>query len=164
MVYFIIIRGPLGIGKSTIAKKLSKILKAKYISLDRVLDKHDLDKEEGYISQKNFLKANEISIPKAKKILNKGKIVVFDGNFYWKSQIKDLIEKLKYPNFIFTLKAPLSVCIERDSKRKKKLGMAAAKAVYKKSIKVKHGKIIDTENKTSSEVVKEIIYYLRKTF
>ena len=84
MTYYIIIRGPLGCGKSTIAKKLSKILNAKYIAVDRVLDKHKLtgDKEDGYISQKSFIKANEITASKARKILDEDKIVIFDGNFY----------------------------------------------------------------------------------
>ena len=38
MSYYIIIRGPLGCGKSTIAKKISKILNAKYISMDEIVD------------------------------------------------------------------------------------------------------------------------------
>jgi shikimate kinase len=34
MEYFVIIRGPLGVGKTTIAKRLAKQLNAKYISID----------------------------------------------------------------------------------------------------------------------------------
>jgi predicted kinase len=122
MTFYIIIRGPLGCGKSTLAEKISKLLKAKYISMDRVLDDHDLIKEweEGYISQNCFKKANEIVALKAKQILKHGQPLVFDGNFYWKSQIEDLIIRLKCPHYVFTLKLPLKECIERDSKRKKK--------------------------------------------
>jgi len=54
------------------------------------------DKEDGYVSQKSFLKANKIVIPSVKKKLQQGIPVVFDGNFYWKSQIEDLIEKLPF--------------------------------------------------------------------
>ena len=108
MSYCIIIRGPLGCGKSTIAKKLSKILKAKYFAVDKILDNHDLTKEQeaGFISQKSFIKANEIIARKAKLSLDNGKPVVFDGNFYWKSQIEDLISRLDFPHYVFTLKAP----------------------------------------------------------
>ncbi len=156
--YYIIIRGPLGIGKTTIAKSLAKNIKAEYIAYDRILDKYNLikDKEQGYISQKSFLKANEIITPKAKKFLDKGKPIVFDGNFYWKSQIVDLISKLDYPYYVFTLKAPLKVCIERDSKRKKIHGKDAAKAVYKKSKSFSYGTVTDTENKTIKQAVDEI--------
>ena len=163
MTYYIIIRGPLGCGKSTIAKELSKILEAKCFLIDEVVDKHKLfkDKEEGYISQNTFIKANEIIVPEAKKILNKGTPVIFDGNFYWKSQIEDLVKRLKYPHRIFTLKAPLKVCIDRDKKREKALGKDAARVVYKKTTEFDYGTIIDITTPLN-ECVKEIIYHLPK--
>ena len=43
MSYYIIIRGALGIGKSTIARKLSRILNAGYISIDKVLEETSQD-------------------------------------------------------------------------------------------------------------------------
>lgn len=163
MGYFIIIRGPLGCGKSTIAERLSKTINAEYVAVDRILDEHDLtkDKEAGYVSQKSFLKANEIVIPKAKKFLDKGIPVVFDGNFYWKSQIGDLINKLEYPHYVFTLKAPLEVCVERDSKRKKTHGEDAVKAVYKKSTEFDYGTVINI-TKSLDEAIEEILSYLPK--
>ena len=68
MSYYIIIRGPLGCGKSTVAKKLSEKLKAEYFEVNRILDENNLtkDTEDGYISQKSFVKANEIAVSKAK--------------------------------------------------------------------------------------------------
>lgn len=161
--FFIIIRWPLGIGKSTIAKALAKSINGEYIAYDRILEEYDLtkDKEQGYISQKSFFKANEIASKRAKKLLYGRKSVVFDGNFYWKSQIDDLISKLNYKNYVFTLKAPLKICIERDAKRKKKYGKDAVEAVYKKSTSFDYGEIIDTENKTVEEVVEEIKKRLR---
>lgn len=145
MSYYIIIRGPLGSGKTTVARKLAKALDAEYIAVDIILDEHDLtgDHEDGYISQKSFLKTNEIVTPKAHELLSRGKIVIFDGNFYWKSQIEDLIQKLNYPHYVFTLKVPLQVCIERDSGRKNPHGADAATAVYKKSTSFDYGIKID---------------------
>ena len=121
MPYYIIIRGPLGSGKSTVARKLSKILKGRHISIDDILDKHGLEKdhENGYISQKSFIKANAIAASEAKTLMKSGTTVVFDGNFYWKSQIKNLIGRMNYPRYVFTLKAPLSVCVTRDAMRQK---------------------------------------------
>ena len=161
MSFFIVIRGPLGCGKSTLAKKLAKIFHAEYIPIDRILEEHDLtkDKEEGYISQKSFMKANTIIIPQAKKILGSGKSVIFDGNFYWKSQIEDLIKRLKFRHYVFTLKAPMEICISRDIERGKTHGEDAARAVYKKSTEFDYGKIIDV-NRPIEECIREILAYI----
>lgn len=162
--FFIIIRGPMGVGKSTVAKKLAKKLNAEYILIDRILDEYRLtgDWESGYISQKSFIKANEISVRGVKKILENGKPVVFDGNFYWKSQIEDLVKRLgKYNSYVFALKASLNVCIKRDSGRKKSYGKDAAEAVYKKSNSFSCGDIMDTECKDVASVVNEIKGFLK---
>ncbi|MBW2995225.1 ATP-binding protein [Candidatus Woesearchaeota archaeon] len=163
MSYFIIIRGPLGSGKSTIAEKLAERIKAKYFSVDRILDEFGLTKfkEAGYVSQKSFIKANEIAAERAKKFLDKNVLVVFDGNFYWKSQIEDLIKRLEYLHFVFTLKVPLEVCIERDRKRSKTHGEDAVIAVYKKSTEFSYGNVIDA-NKSLDAVIEEIVSYLPK--
>ena len=70
MAFYVIIRGPLGCGKSTIARSISKELNSEYLEVERVLDENDLTKEweKGYISQKSFIKANEIIASKAKSV------------------------------------------------------------------------------------------------
>lgn len=163
MSYYVIIRGPLGCGKTTIARRLAKTIDAKYFAVDRVLDEYNLtkDKEESYISQKSFIKANKIVAPKAKKVLDRGVPVIFDGNFYWKSQIDDLINKLDFPHYVFTLKVPLEVCIERDKNRNKIHGEDAARAVYKKSTEFDYGTVINI-TKSVEESVEEILSYLPK--
>jgi predicted kinase len=163
MSFYVIIRGPLGCGKSTISERLSKILNARYFAVDRVLEEHDLenDREAGYISQKSFKRANEIIAPQAQKILDSGKPVIFDGNFYWKSQVDDLISRLDFPHYVFTLKAPLEVCIERDRKRNKTHGEDAARAVFKKSTGFEYGTVIDI-NKPLKKCIDEILSLLPK--
>lgn len=161
--YFVIIRGPLGCGKSTIAKRLAEVLHAEYIPIDRILDEHNLtkDKEAGYISQRSFKKANEIIAPKAKKNLQSGIPIIFDGNFYWKSQIEDLIKRLDSLHTVFTLKAPLKICIERDRQRGKTHGEDAAKAVYKKVTEFDYGTVIDI-SKSLDKAIKDLLSYLPK--
>ncbi len=157
MEVLVIIRGPLGIGKTAIAKEVSKELKAQYISVDSILKKYNLehDTENGYISRKSFLKANEIICSK----INMKKNIVIDGNFYWKSQIKDL-ESCIPSIHIFTLRAPLKTCIERNSKRSRVYDREDVKAVYTKTMSFDYGINIDA-TKPVKECVKEIISSLR---
>ena len=157
MSFYVIIRGPLGCGKSTISKELAKKLKAKYFSVDDLVEQvKGKDREEGYISQRRFKKANDLIVPVARELLKKGKIVIIDGNFYWKSQIVDLIEKLDFPYSVFTLKAHLEVCIERDSKRKTPHGKDAAFVVHKKVSEFDYGINIDA-TKPLEKSIKEIL-------
>lgn len=100
---------------------------------------------------------------KTYKICNKWyKIAIFDGNFYWKSQIDDLIQRLDYPHYVFTLKAPVEVCIERDKERGETHGADAARVVHKKVSSFDYGVIIDTKDQTVKETVLAILSHLRK--
>ena len=161
MVYYVIIRGPLGIGKSSVAEALAKSLHGEHLSVDAVLHEHDLEDKslDGFISEECFLKANEIIAPQALSPLQSDKIVIFDGDFYRKSQIEDLIAKLNFEHFVFTLKAPLEVCIKRDKDRTETLGEDATKAVYKKSTELNYGIIIDA-TKPLNDIIKRIKSYL----
>ena len=148
----IIIRGPLGIGKTTVAKALAKKIKAKYVSIDKLLEKRKLDKVDKKLRKiplKNFLLVNKI-------ISNiKNKKLVVDGNFYYKQQIEDLIKRLKNCK-VFTLKAPVDVCISRNKERKKVYSEIATRAVRNLVSEFDCGISINTENKTKNEVIEEI--------
>ncbi|MBU4369813.1 hypothetical protein KKG58_03585 [Patescibacteria group bacterium] len=165
MNFYIIIRGPASVGKSTVATKLSKDFNGKHISFDEILRKHKLDVVSGKcISAENFIKGNEMVIPGAIKELNNGKIVIFDGCFYYRQQIKDLIKHLHYPHFIFTLKSTKQICIYRDKQRPKltRIGEDSINAVHKLVSKLDYGTIINTDNKTVEQTIKEIVKNLPK--
>lgn len=151
----------MGSGKSTIAARLSIELGATHISVDRILDEHNLtgENEDGYISQRSFRRANEIVAPEAEKLLDKGTAVIFDGNFYWQSQVEDLIGRLDFPYKVFTLELPLEKCIERDSKRDKTHGKDAVETVYEKSASFKYGVPINAAV-TLEECIATIKQYL----
>ncbi len=162
MSYFVIVRGPLGSGKSTISKKLASLLKAKYIPMDEVLETHGLDTmppDAPCISAENFIKANEIVLPEAKKLLNKGKIVIFDACFYHPEVIDHLVKNIKFPHYIFTLKAPLELCIKRDRERQKTHGEGAAMAVHSLVSRFDAGVNIDVSGSLEG-TLKEILAFL----
>jgi cytidylate kinase len=155
--HIILIRGPLGVGKTTVAKLLAKRLKAKYLSLDKILEDNNLDCADG-IPVKNFLKANEIIKSLIKNCKNP---VVLDGCFYYQKQVDDLKLKFGLGLTIFTLVSSVEKCIERDSKRKKVYGEDSARFVHSITTKIKAGHEIDTENLTVEETVEKIFKKLQ---
>jgi predicted kinase len=105
-VFYLVIRGPLGVGKSTLAGRLAERFGAAVISIDRLLEEHDLW-ESGRLGE--FLRANSIAVTRAGRLLRRGRPVIIDGNCYWKTQVEDLIARLDFPHCVFTLEAPLEV-------------------------------------------------------
>lgn len=161
MKRLIVIRGPLGIGKSTISKLVAKKINGKYFSIDGILDDHNLTKEDkkaGCRAESEFVRANEILLPTLKENLEKDISVVVDGNFYWEGAIKHLIEELKdYNPIVFDLKARVEVCIERDSHRNPPHGEGAARAVHNLVSRFEYGIAIKNEDSDIDEKVNEII-------
>ena len=160
MSKIIIIRGPLGIGKSTISKKLAKDLVATYFSVDEILAKNKLDVidfEIGCIPEENFLKINDLIIPLIQENINKNKSVVVDGNFYHKIVLEHLISKLNQKDvFVFTLKASKDICINRDAQREKSYGVVAATAVHELVSRFDYGEVILNEDDDVEQKIKVI--------
>lgn len=156
MPYLIIIRGPLGIGKTTISKLLSEKLNADYFSIDEILKQNRLDvidEEIDCIPEDNFLKVNQIII---QNISQSNKSIIIDGNFYYQNQLEDLIKNIHLKPFVFTLTAPLETCLKRDSQRSTSLGIDATTTVYNLVSKFKFGEIIDVSNLSIEESVQKI--------
>ncbi len=158
MAFFLIVRGPLGCGKTTISMKLAKILNAHYISVDKILENNGLDevdKEIDRIPEKNFIQGMKSILPEAMRELKEGRIVIFDGCFYHESSIDYLVKNLHYLHYIFTLKAPLETCIERDKNRHNRHGEQAARRVHELVSKLDKGFAIDAEEPID-DIVKKI--------
>lgn len=154
MSYYVIIRGPLGVGKSTVSAALAESIGAQVISIDAIADK---EWDGGSVGL--YLKANLVAARLAQRALGTGTPVVIDGCFYWKTQISDLERRLNLPHEVVTLAAPLSVCIERDSKRKISFGSEAVEHVYRKTSRFAYGTAIDAVQSVRS-AVKEIRSHL----
>lgn len=163
-VYLVVIRGPLGVGKSTISKEIAERLNASYISIDQVLEDNGLDnvsKKEGCIPAMNFIEANEIALPTITESLRRGQKVIVDGNFYHMEALTQLLEKANnYDTYIFTLKCLLEVCIQRDSQRTNPHGSGAAAAVHKLVSRFDSGICIQTEDQDLETTVNEVMSHL----
>ena len=159
--YYIILRGPAGIGKSTIVKLLSSKIKAEVFHIDNMLDRLNLGYKQGekWVPLNNFLEVDKKIISEINKKIKHKKIII-EGNFYHKEHIKDLLKSINSKNYIFTLKASVKTCIERDSKRNS-IGKKNIKDVHKLVSKFDEGILINTDNKNKEEIVKEIISYIK---
>jgi shikimate kinase len=160
----VIIRGPLGIGKSTIGKILAERMEAKLYSIDDLLAEAKLDRinpQLGCIPVANFLAVQEDILPQIKKHLSKHSVVI-EGNFYHKDQIDFFFKNLKENPVVVTLKADLETCILRDSKRKNPYGAKAATEAYNLVSKFDDGLVLDIEGKPRDFIVETIQKWLRK--
>jgi tRNA uridine 5-carbamoylmethylation protein Kti12 len=135
----VILRGPLGSGKTTIARSAALEFGAEVVSIDEILE---LDEWDGG-SEKLFLRANLIAAKRARGHLARGVPVIVDGNFYWKSAIEDLVGRVRAPHWVFTLELPLRTCIERDRGRPQPYGAEATRAVFRKSTRFRYGIPLD---------------------
>ncbi len=163
MSYVILIRGPLGVGKSTIGAAVAEELQAHRISVDTVMRQHGLDQtdpEEGFIPADNVLETNKIILPEIQAQLSQKRSVVLDGCFYHKEQILDLEEKISEDVFTITLRAPIEVCIERDAGRKKSYGKDAATVVHAFVSRFNYGTVIDNSKQTVEQTVQEVLSLL----
>ena len=153
----IIIRGPLGVGKTTVSKLLAERLNFKYLSLDKIIKDNNLEDGEE-IPLEHFLISNEIIF----KLINNSEITyIIDGCFYYQEQINDLIKKFKNNIQIFSLISNIKICIARDSKREKTHGENSARFVHRATTKIKVGEEIDNSNLTIEETVTQIIKKLQ---
>lgn len=142
----IIITGSLGVGKTTISKLVAQEINGEYVSIDKMLHDHGLDQiaEGSYcIPLKNFLKANQYLQPIVETIFAAMRPVVLDGCFYHREALDDVLHRIPPPHVVFTLQAPLEVCIERDRLREQPLGENVARAVYHLTSKFTPGKTLD---------------------
>ena len=150
MNYYVIVRGPLGVGKSTVAAALAKSIRGVVVSIDTIVE----SSWDGG-SVRLYVSANKTAVAKARRAFGSGRPVVFDGCFYWKTQIRNLERLLPVPHAVFTLRAPLSVCILRDSQRELAHGAEAAEQVYRKVTRFTYGTLINA-NRRLSDIVREM--------
>jgi len=161
LAFYLIIRGPLGAGKTTVSAGVAKAVAGRHIFIDEILEKYDLEEwEEGYISERSFLRANEIAAGEAEFLLRRGTPVVFDGNFYHRRVLKDLEARLPFLHAVFTLRAPLSLCIARDCARTPTYGAEAAREVFEKTTSFDYGTVVDATGSVA-EVVRTVLDHIR---
>jgi predicted kinase len=154
--FYLVVRGPLGAGKTTVARAVASAEGAEVVSIDAILESFEWDGG----SEALFLRANGPAVEQARSWLDRGIPVVFDGNFYWASVIDDLADRLPGLHEVVTLRAPIEQCIERDRRRPLSYGAAATREVFDKVARVDRGVSIDASG-TREETVAAVRQQLR---
>jgi len=161
MSFYIILRGPAGSGKTTLAQRLTEIYNAHYISIDKIKSTRRLKH-----SEPEKLEANKVVLQDAKNHLSQGQIVIIDEVLYYQSQLSQLIEDLPFPHYVFSLKVPLEVCLARNVERRnngsRKMSDDDVKEVYNLVSKLNYRIEINTHNRPIEDSLTDILLHLPK--
>ena len=161
----IIIRGPAGVGKTTVGKLLKKKLgDSLFFNIDMICSDMIGDHPR---KTKVRHAADELCYLAAKKTPKNN--LIFERLFLDQNDIDHitkLFSKLKYKSVnVITLKSSIKKLIKQDSIRSGTLGTESIKRLHNlftKSNVKKQGKIIEVKNKKPQRIVNEIIDYLDK--
>ncbi|PIZ72845.1 hypothetical protein COY07_02770 [Candidatus Peregrinibacteria bacterium CG_4_10_14_0_2_um_filter_43_11] len=155
MKKLIVIRGSLGVGKTTVSKILARNLDVEYLSLDKIIDdNHLVDPNADGIPLESFIKANEIILDTANE---SEKSFIVDGCFYYQEQIDDLKKKFNDDVIIFTLITTVEKCIERDGERENVYGEDSARFVHMITSKIQAGYDIDNSDLSVEGAVEKVM-------
>lgn len=146
----------MAVGKTTVAKRLSRLLCADYISIDEVMTAYHLDTDDSNIPVRNFLAANEAIVPRIQASLKEYMPTILDGHFYFHEQIAHIRNALDDVKII-TLSAKIEDCLQRDQQKDNPCGQKAVKEVYEKLGGFTSGQIIDTGDLTIPRVIEEVL-------
>ena len=157
-MHIIVIRGPSGVGKTSVAHRLPDYIHAECFSFDEVMKRHELDMiMGGSIPAENFIKADEIVFSEIKTTA--ADVVVLDCCLYHKEHLDDLQQRAKELGTtisIFTLDASLAVCLKRNSMRKNPMTNDDVEKVHSLVHALITGIVIPTRDKTVRDIVGEI--------
>ena len=152
----IIIRGPAGAGKSTIAKILKKkINNSIHLDIDKF--KHIISQDSNLIRTKishnvGIFFINQLIKEKFNIIIEE----IFREGYY--NQVKDLLEKKSYKVVPVFLKSPLKKLKERDKSRKVKTkGEKVITKLHEEIKPLKNELVIDSSKNNKNNIVQIIL-------
>ncbi len=158
MPFAIIIRGPSGVGKSSISKQLKQHI-PKLIHLDIDSFKHIISKESSDLRSEIAHKVGSFFLTQL--IHNKFNVIIEEilREKYYR-EVTKLLKKSKYKVITIFLAASKDELIKRDKNRVKNKGVKIISALYQEITPLQEDLIINTTNKTIKQVKSLIIQEL----
>ena len=116
---YILIRGPIGVGKTAVGSLLSDRLKNDgynnfLLSLDKFRNEN-VGKEVTYLNKK---RAIELVVPKINDLISYNCIPIVEDVLYEQDMLFYLINNIEGNSLRIKLMAPFDICIKRDCSRK----------------------------------------------
>jgi len=172
-VKLILVDGPMGAGKTTVAQLLHKNLKySALISLDPLKRLYSEFKSG---DKKSLEIASDVGSAMAKTYLDKGINVIVEKAFTDRKFLTQFIKSSKTKNakvYVYQIEAPLETRIERIKKRsiaKPKYKKPTLKRINKnhenyKTLRYENAIIFDSSKLTPRKIIKEILKEVKNNF
>lgn len=161
MIDYMIIRGPIGAGKTSVAERLSNVIAADHHTFFVEFDLFRRKLGIGDPIYKNRNRGTVLLAKRMNELMEDGFLPVVEGVFY-ESNISYLINNVRGSGFLLKLMAPLDVCIERDKERIYSRGIERVVPVWNILQDPMVGElVIDTNDRAIDEVVADIYAHFR---
>ena len=155
MTKTILLRGPAGVGKSTIGKQLQEQLSGNWANLDIDLFKHMISKDSSAFRSDT---AHDVALYFIEKLLQSSVNIIaeeiFKEPFY--KQTLELFEKYDYQILTVFLTAPVDTVVQRDAGRAKNKGEDIIKGLHSEIVSLNEKLVIDTSQNTIQEIADQI--------
>jgi adenylylsulfate kinase-like enzyme len=159
----IILRGPSGVGKSTISHKIQKKLGVNWTVIDVDKFKHYMPMKEGQSNRAERSRiAHDVSKYFAKQMYDKGYDVILE-EMYKKDYNDSIVEFLTQNNMSYLkvfLSAPVELVLERAKAREKKVPDEEIRRHFSEIEAYPDDFVIDTTQYSSAEIANLIIQKL----
>ncbi|MEK6963590.1 MAG: hypothetical protein AABX70_04130 [Nanoarchaeota archaeon] len=162
MIDYVLIRGPIGVGKTSVAKRFSNLLSLDcYPSFFIEFDRFRRELGIGEPTYLNKRVGTFLLVERMNQLIQKGSLPVVEGVFY-EGNMNHLRRNITGLALLIKLMAPLDICIERDQRRTYPRGVERVVPVWNSLQHTVVSEVsINTETRTIEEIVDDVYLHFK---